>query len=168
MRERGNGGNNGRSDATNPIIHLLDGHAVVVESPRARGKGQIGQGAFPSAPSRAVQFASLPSGGLVDLVLGPSGSLSLLIFRNGKATVRDYFSDGGTTLVPPTVDRSLAEAVRWPTFVETNETPRQLLDDMKCVLRQHVDLDDRDYDLVAHFSLHSWFGDVGSVAPYCG
>jgi hypothetical protein len=102
----------------------------------------------------------------VDLVLGPSGSLSLLIYRNGKATVRDYFSDGGTTLVPPPVDRSLAEAVRWPTFVDTNETPRQLLDDMKRVLRQYVDLDDRDYDLVAHFSLHSWFGDVGSVAPY--
>src|SRR5271169_3237680 len=166
MRERKNGCNNGRSEMTSPLIHLLDGHAVVVESPRARGKRQIGQGTFPSAPSRAVQFARLHSGGLVDLVLGPSGSLSLLIYRNGKATVRDYFSDGGTTLVPPKVDRSLAEAVRWPTFVNANDTPRQLLDDMKCVLRQYVDLDDRDYDLVAHFSLYSWFSDVGSFAPY--
>ena len=34
------------------------------------------------------------------------------------------------------------------------------------MLRQYVDLDDRDYDLAAHYSLHSWFGDVGSVAPY--
>lgn len=166
MQERKNGCNNGRSEMTNPLIHLLDGHAEVVESPRKKGRGQIGQGAFPSAPFLPVQFARLPSGGLVDLVLGPSGSLSLLIYRNGKATVRDYFSDGRRTLVPPTVDRSIAEAVRWPTFVDTNETPRQLLDDMKRLLRQYVDLDDRDYDLAAHFSLYSWFGDVGSVAPY--
>jgi hypothetical protein len=151
---------------TSPIIQMPDGRAVVVESPRARGNGKIAQGAFPSVSSRAVQFARLQSGDLVDLVLGPSGSLSLLIYRNGKATVRDYLSDGGVTLVPPKVDRSLAEAVRWPTFADTNDTPHQLLDDMKSRLRQYVDLDDRDYDLVAHFCLHSWFGDVGSVAPY--
>ena len=165
MRERRNDGNNGRSEMTNPLIHMPDGSAVVVESPRAKGKGHIGQGALPSTSSRAVQFARLQSGGLVDLVREPSGNLSLLIYRNGKATVRHYLSDGGTTLVPPKVDQSLAEAVRWPTFVEANETPRQLLDDMKCVLRQYVDLDDRDYDLVAHFSLYTWFGDVGSFAP---
>jgi SAM-dependent methyltransferase len=62
MRERRNGCNNGRSEMTNPLIHMLDGRAVAVESPRAKGKGQIGQGAFSSAPSRAVQFARLPSG----------------------------------------------------------------------------------------------------------
>ncbi len=167
MRERGNGHNNGRSEMTSPLIHIPDGRAVVVEHRRARGKGQIGQGTFPSTPSRVVQFARLRSGGLVDLVLGPSGSLSLLIYYpNGKATVQDYLSDGGMTLVPPKVHSSVAEAVRWPIFVDTNDTPRQLLDDMKSVLRQYVDLDDRDYDLVAHFCLQSWFGDVGSVAPY--
>ena len=102
----------------------------------------------------------------MDLVRKPSGNLSLIIYRDGKATVQDYLSDGGTMLVPPKVDQSLAEAVRWPTFVDANDTPRQLLDDMRRVLRQYVDLDDEEYDLVAHFSLYSWFGDVGSVAPY--
>jgi len=153
---------------TNPLIHMLDGRAVAVESPRARSKGHIGQGALPSTSSRAVQFARLQSGGLVDLVREPSGNLSLLIYRNGKATVRDYLSDGGTTLVPPKVDQSLAEAVRWPTFVDANDTPRQLLDDMKCMLRQYVDLDGRDYDLVAHFSLYSWLAMWGASPLTCG
>jgi len=166
VREHHNGRNNGRSEVTNPLIHMPDGSAVGIESPRARGNGHIGRGAPPSTSSRAVQFARLKSGDLVDLVREPSGNLSLIIYRDGKTTVQDCLSDGGTTLVPPKVDRSLAEAVRWPTFVDANDTPRQLLDDMKCALRQYVDLDDRDYDLVAHFSLYSWFGDVGTVAPY--
>jgi hypothetical protein len=167
MPERSNGHNNGRPETPNPLIHLPNGSAVLIESSPASAKGRNGREASPSVPSREVQFTQLQGGGLLDLVRKPSGRLALLIYRNGKAEVLEHFTDGEVALVPPKPDQSLVEAVRWPPFfADSDDTPRQLLDEMKDVFRKYIDMEDRDHDLVANFCLYSWFGDAGIVAPY--
>lgn len=165
MSEHKNGNNRGQSEMPEQLINLTGGRAVVVREVLA--KAQNRRGDEPLVATREVQFARLSCGGLVDLVRRPSGSLSLIIYRNGTATIRDDFWDGERTLIPPRIDRGLVGSVRWPTSLgNNNDTPRWLLNEVEQVVRQHVDLDDPDYNLVAHFSLYTWFSDVGNVAPY--
>jgi hypothetical protein len=162
MTENTNGHNSsGSSTAT---IHLSRGRHSVLNSPLAP-PGQNGNW-FHTESQTEVQFAELLSGGLADLVRGPQGDLEFLTYRDGVGTYQRSVADGTRTLVPPNVDRSLIEAVRWPSFVEANDASRLLLSDIKDLLKHYLELADLDYDLVAHFALSTWFADLSRVAPY--
>jgi hypothetical protein len=139
---------------------------IVLDTSLAPTRQQNGTWFHRQGSPRETQFAELCSGGLVDIVRGPQGDLEFLNYRNGVGTRQRSIADGGITLVPPNVDRSLVEAVRWPSFVDANDAPRLLLNDIKDVLKHYSELADPDYDIVAHFALSTWFSDLSRVAPY--
>jgi hypothetical protein len=163
MTENTNGHNGSGSRTAG--IHLSRGRHGVLNSPFAP-PGQNGNWFHTPASRREVQFAELLSGGLADLVRGPQGDLQFLVYRDGVGTYQRTVADGTRTLVPPNVDRSLLEAVRWPSFVEANDAPCLLLSEIKDLLKHYLELADLDYDIVAHFALSTWFADLSRVAPY--
>src|ERR1700690_1439026 len=150
MTENTNGHNSSASRTAG--IHLARGRYIVLNSPLAPPE-QNGNWFHTPESHREVQFAELLSGGLADLVRGPRGDLEFLVYRDGVGTYQRIVADGTRTLVPPNVDRSLLEAVRWPSFVEANDEPRLLLSDIKDLLKHYLELADLDYDIVAHFAL---------------
>lgn len=161
-----NGHDYSGSRTASALIDLQSGRPIVLDTPFAPPMLQNGNWFHTQESHREIQFAELCSGGLVDIVRGPQGDLEFLVYRDGVGTHQRFVADGTRILVPPNVDRSLLEAVRWPSFVEANDAPRLLLNEIKDALKGYLELADPDYDLVAHFALSTWFSDLSRVTPY--
>jgi hypothetical protein len=165
----GNGCGNGRSEVASSLIRLPDGRPVPFEFVNSQKGDRNGNMKLPPAAqslAKESQFERLADGTLVDLVRGRTGEIGFVVYNNGIPTFRTAFKDGSVILVPPKLDRSLADALRLPKALGACETPRALLGEIDDVLCTYLDLSISDRKLVAHFGLYTWLSDLPGAAPY--
>ena len=158
-----------QSQVIEHLIYLPDGQYIVLEDPTngtARRDDNVPRFPLTQPPRREVQFATLASGGLVDLVRGQLGDLEFVVYRHGNASVQRSVQDGGATWVPPSADRTLLQAVRCPKSVGACETPQALLDEIREFLQHYLEIGEAETRLVAYFALSTWLSDLYAVAPY--
>jgi hypothetical protein len=134
------------------------------ESARMKtGRPRTGQEALPKPTAGEV----FPDGSMIELVrdAGAHSRLLLLMWRNGKATVSDRIEYGGQIYVPIELDSTLAQAVRLPTLSVNYGTTSSLFTQIKDLLSQYADVNEKDIAILSYFVLRTWFSDCMSDAP---
>lgn len=158
-----------RSQADEHVIYLPDGRPIALEDPTRRTARRDDNEPCLSVtqpPHQEVQFAPLAAGGLVDLVRGQLGDLALVVYRDGAASVQGSVRDGDAILVPPSVDYSLLQAVRFPESVTACETPQALLGEIRRFFQHYLEIGEAESKIGAYFALSTWLNDLCTVAPY--
>jgi len=158
---------NGKQLSTEPtpaLIYLPNGQAVPLAP---NGPVAVAAQSDPRTPEKAIYFAALPDGRLVDLIQEPSdeAKLSFVVFKDGQFDVQRTIKHGGRMFVPPRLDPSLARAVRFPARPQGNPTVRGILDELTKVFTSYLTLRRRAAFLSAAYVLATWFADCLPLAP---
>jgi hypothetical protein len=169
-----NHGHNGHGSIANsitPQFVMTDGRRLSNKQGRSNGlNGKRFESVRPDlerTEQEEVSFRQFPDGTLVELVRDPSRPRPrLLVWKNGRAEIQDYYQQADRLFVPPPIDPSLTSAVRLPTALVPHGSLEDLLRRVQECISTYVDLELQDVRLSTNIILHSWFADCSTVTPY--
>jgi len=124
----------------------------------------------PAIVSRRVEtdFAELDDGSLVEMIEDPDNSSRTLlaVYKDGEVRFTDQLQYGGRVLVPIPREKEILRHVRLPRGVQACESAFSLVQQIRSIFTQCLDLDEVRSFLLSTFVLSTWFIERLPVAPY--
>ena len=106
-------------------------------------------------------------GTMIELVSGSSGpnKPDLLLWNGSRATVGRRVERGGCIYEAPELAPSLSRAIRLPSRSRSYDSARSLFAAMTELFQHHLDLPNRESNLLACFAIGTWLADCLPTAP---
>jgi hypothetical protein len=104
---------------------------------------------------------------VIELVADPEqcGKLKLLRWDGRKATLASRVAHGGRVYQALELENSILRVMRLPTHCTAYISTRKLFAEVAGLFRKYLDLSEQDSDLLAFWSVSTWFSDCLSSAP---